>query len=178
MRVPVPYAVAQGLLRMGDLLATDTPGLAGRAIKAVTGGDVSHVCGVVMLGDRRCVLETTLHSGVVAVALSRWVQDRASGPIYWWPARFTSEEQERYFAAMITRLGARYESPKEMALRVARGQAAEENDRWFCSEIEADARAQARPSEFGLRWPDPSRVWPCHVTDAYGGLAAAMRIVP
>ena len=173
----IPYAVAQPLFRTGDLLATDSPGLIGRGIKAVTHGEVSHVCGVLVIGGRRMVLETTFASGVVLVALSRWVQDRAGGPIYWWPARFTAEEQERYQAALLDRLGARYESPKWMALRVALRRAVSKNDRWFCSEIEADARAAARPSEFSLEWPDPSRVWPCHVADAYGGIDRSLRVV-
>jgi hypothetical protein len=174
----VPYAVARKVLRTGDLLATDSPGFIGSGIKAVTGGGVSHVCGVLVISGRRLVLETTLETGVRLTALSRWITQRADGPIYWWPARFSEEEQEAYQAALLDKVGARYESPKWMALRVALRRPVSANDRWFCSEIEADARALARPSEFDILWPDPSRVWPCHVTDAYGGLAASLRVIP
>jgi hypothetical protein len=129
-----------------------------------------------VIGGRRLVLETTLDSGVVLVALSRWIEKRKAGGIYWWPGRFTGEEQERYQAALLDLLGARYESPKWMALRVALRRSVRENDRWFCSEIEARARKEARPTAFELLWPDPSRVWPCHVVDAYGGMGASVEV--
>jgi hypothetical protein len=176
MMGPLPYEAIAPHLRTGDLLATDTPGVIPAGIKCVTGGKVSHVCGIILLGGRRMVLETTLGTGVHLVALSRWIKGRRNGPIYWWPARFSEEEKDRYQAALVSLLGARYESPLAMLTRVATRRKVKPNDRWFCSEIEAMARGLARPTQFAQLWPDPSQVWPCHVADAYGGLSTSFRI--
>lgn len=173
----VSYGTAAQLMRTGDLLATDTPGLIQAGIKRVTHGEVSHVCGVIMVGDRRMVLETTLGTGVHMVALSRWLEARKKGGIYWWPAKFSEKEERRYLNACCSLLGAKYESPLAMLTRVALGRHVRDNDRWFCSEIEAMARAQARPVPFGQAWPDPSKVWPQHVVDAYGGLTTGWRVL-
>lgn len=173
----VSYSAASSLMRTGDLLATDSPGLIPYGIKRVTGGDVSHVCGVIILGGRRMVLETTLGTGVHLVALSRWLDSRKKGGIYWWPGKLSEKEERRYLGACCELLGARYESPLAMLTRVALNRHVRDNDRWFCSEIEAMARARMRPREYGLIWPDPSQVWPCHVTAAYGGLQTSWRVL-
>jgi len=172
------YGAASQSMGTGDLLATDTPGLIQRGIKAVTHGDVSHVCGIVVVAGRRMVLETTMGTGVHLVALSRWLADRKKGGIYWWPARFTEKEQRKYQAALFSLLGAPYESPLAMLTRVALGRKVTDNDRWFCSEIEALARAEARPTQFRTLWPEPSKVWPVHVSEAYGGLKTSFRVLP
>jgi len=170
------YDAIRKVVRTGDLFGTLSPGMISHGIQRVTHGDVSHVCGAVVVQGRRCVLETTLGTGVHLVPLSRWVEGRKGGPIYWWPARFTEEEQDRYASALFDRLGARYESPTAMLLRVALRRKVKPNDRWFCSEIEATARVQARPSQFMPLWPEPSQVWPCHVADAYGGVGKALQV--
>jgi hypothetical protein len=170
------YGAASQLMQTGDLLATDTPGLIQRGIKLVTKGDVSHVCGIVVVAGRRMVLETTLGTGVHLVALSRWISERSKGGIYWWPARFSEKEQRKYQAALFSLLGAKYEAPLAMLTRVAMGRKVKDNDRWFCSEIEALARGEARPAQFKTMWPEPSEVWPVHVSQAYGGLRTAFRV--
>lgn len=176
MSTVISYSSAAAMMQTGDLLATDTPGVIQAGIKAVTHGDVSHVCGIVVLNGRRMVLETTLGTGVHLVALSRWLQSRRKGGVYWWPARMSEKAQRRYQNALIGLLGADYESPLAMLTRVALGRHVKDNDRWFCSEIEALARAQAEPTRFATLWPDPSKVWPVHVSQEYGGLKTAFRL--
>ncbi len=172
----ISYGDAAKLMQTGDLLATDTPGLIQAGIKAVTHGDVSHVCGIVVVNGRRMVLETTLGTGVHLVALSRWLADRRKGGIYWWPARMSEKSARRYSETLFSLLGSAYESPLAMLTRVAFRRRVADNDRWFCSEIEALARCAAEPAKFNQVFPDPSQVWPVHVSEAYGGLKTAFRL--
>ncbi len=175
------YRAARQFMRSGDLLCTDCPGLIEWGIRAVTHGPVSHTAGVIEVsigGTRRLfVAEATAARGVQLVALSTWMQQRKRGAIYWWPSGMTGRERDVYADTIQAEVGKRYESRWLMLARVAFHRPAE-NDRWYCSEIDAKGRRAAQPDTFRNLWPRGKAVWPADSARAYGGIAAATQVCP
>lgn len=181
MTSPVPYAVARDILRTGDLLGTDAPGLIEGGIRGVTQGALSHVASPIELliaGQRRLfVIEATHASGVHLVAASLWIADRCQrGEVYWWPCNWTQERRDSYALEVTQHLGAPYESEMDMLWFVARGKAPPANSRWYCSELDAAGRRVAEPERFLALWPVNRAVWPKHSAAAYGGLERSLQV--
>jgi hypothetical protein len=170
----IEYEKAAPLMETGDLIGTSDDSLIARGIKAVTKHKINHVCGIVVVGGRRVVLQTTLDvNRVHAVPLSRFIASREK--VFWWRGVMNETQKEIYTNTLFDALGAKYEKPLLMLTRVALRRPFKENDRWFCSELEARARSAA-DSTLAELLPSPQRSWPSHVVEAYGGLRLAVQI--
>lgn len=161
-------------MRTGDLIATAAPGLVSKGIRKVTRSQVSHVAGVIVLhpaGRRRLfIVESHRQSGVVLVALCAWIRAQ-EGPVWWWPGCIPDAGQGNAYAdEAMSHLGEPYEEDKWMLTRVALGLTPPTNSRWFCSELDLQARAAAGVNLAGAG----PRKWPEDCARLYGGIRTAV----
>lgn len=170
------YTDARPAMRTGDLVATAEPCFISKMIRLITKSKVSHVAGVIEIGEgpsrRLFICESHRGSGVALVALSQWV-NRCKGPMYWFPRCIEDQEKRGlYLRAVTSHLGDKYESDQWMLTRVMMGKKPPENGRWFCSELDLYGRRMA-----GIDVGDADkRQWPEDCVRMYGGVENAERI--